>query len=93
MIRFSSLPNPPKDLLSDNPAITEDNVADIRTPQSTASLGAADFGVRLNVYGQAQNSSPVLLGYISEDQAGNGVLGNGAFQATPWYLTTNGVGT
>jgi len=68
-------------------------MADIRITQGTAWLGATGFGVKLNVYGQAPNSSPVLLGYTAEDQPGNGVIGNGAFQSTPWYLSTNGIGT
>jgi|GEM_PF-2877912 len=68
-------------------------MADIRITQGTAWLGASGFGVTLNVYGQAPNSSPVLLGYTAAAQPGNGVIGNGAFQSTPWYLPTNGIGT
>lgn len=68
-------------------------MADIRITQGTAWLGAEGFGVKLNIYGQAPNASPVLLGYTQIDNPSSGYLGNGAFQSTPWYLTTNGVGT
>jgi hypothetical protein len=71
----------------------EDLMADIRITSGKAWLKTSGFGVQLKVFGQAPNSSSVLLGYTSSDQPGNGVLGNGEFQSTPWYIATNGVGT
>ena len=68
-------------------------MAEIRIVSGAGWLGFSGFGVQLNIYGQAPNSSPVLLGYTPSDQPGNGLLGNGTFLSTPWYLQTNGIGT
>jgi hypothetical protein len=68
-------------------------MADIRIESGKAWLGVGGFGVSLKVFGQAPGSSAVLLGYTTSDNPGSGLLGDGAFASTPWYLGTNGIGT
>lgn len=75
-------------------------MADIRITSGKAWLGFTGWGVQLKIYGQAPNSSPVLLTQTQAHNPTEGTLGNGEFA---WYrsqqdhqylyITTNGVGT
>ena len=65
-------------------------MADIMLSSAKAWLGVSGFGVKLKIYAETPNCSPILFGYTAEDLPGDGLLGNGDI---PQYLGTTGIGT
>lgn len=72
-------------------------MADIRIKSGKAWLGFSGWGIRLKIYGQAPNLSPVLLAETPahDPYSTPPVLGNGIYAQSGQflYLGTNGLGT
>jgi hypothetical protein len=74
-------------------------MADIRIKSGKAWLGFSGWGIELKIYGQAPNSSPVLLAQTPAHNPGSTPphLGNGIYAQEEGeqylYLGTNGIGT
>jgi len=72
-------------------------MADIRIKSGKAWLGFSGWGIKLKIYGQAPNSSPVLLAETPahDPYSSPPILGNGIYaqEGQYLYLDTNGTGT
>jgi len=72
-------------------------MADIRIKSGKAWLAFSGWGIRLKIYGQAPNASPVLLAETPahDPYSSPPILGNGIYaqQGQYLYLDTNGIGT